>query len=330
MTEFQYFAELTGRENIRLNATILGFTTKQINTMMDKIIEFADIGEHIDAPIKHYSSGMYVRLGFAVAVMVRPEILIVDEVIAVGDEEFQRKCYDHLHRLRKDGTTMVIVSHGLTHITDLCDAAVWLDHGDVRQIGRSRDVVRSYLAAVNLREAQRAAAVAVDAPVGVSSGPWNPTSSDEPDSVLERHARRGSGRIRVTEVELLNPSSEPEALLVSGRPAVIRIHYRAERECPETSIHVEVADESDLTVTRLESTEQAEWTIAPGGGHVDFRADPLLLSGGGYRLGIEVQVEGRVADALDEGVPITVRAAEEGIEGVFRQPGVWSLTPAAD
>ena len=94
-----FHPELTGRENIRLNATILGFTNREIDRFMDQIIEFADIGEHIDAPLKHYSSGMYVRLGFAVAVMVRPEILIVDEVIAVGDEEFQRKCYDYLYDL---------------------------------------------------------------------------------------------------------------------------------------------------------------------------------------------------------------------------------------
>ena len=122
-----FHPELTGRENIRLNATILGFTGKEIDRLMDQIIEFADIGEHIDSPIKHYSSGMYVRLGFAVAVMVRPEILIVDEVFAVGDEEFQRKCFDYLYELRRANTAMIIVSHGLSSITQLCDDAVWLE-----------------------------------------------------------------------------------------------------------------------------------------------------------------------------------------------------------
>ena len=112
-----FHPELTGRENIRLNATILGFTGREIDRLMDRIIEFADIGEHIDSPIKHYSSGMYVRLGFAVAVMVRPEILIVDEVFAVGDEEFQRKCFDYLYDLRRANTAMIIVSHGLGSIT---------------------------------------------------------------------------------------------------------------------------------------------------------------------------------------------------------------------
>ena len=150
-----FHPELTGRENIRLNATILGFTNREIDRLMDQIIEFADVGEHIDAPLKHYSSGMGVRLGFAVAVMVRPEILIVDEVIAVGDEEFQRECYDYLYDLRRSGTSMIIVSHGLGQITDLCDAAVLLDSGKVTAFGPSDRVVRTYLEGVNQREIQR-------------------------------------------------------------------------------------------------------------------------------------------------------------------------------
>jgi lipopolysaccharide transport system ATP-binding protein len=150
-----FHPELTGRENIRLNATILGFTNREIDRLMGAIIEFADIGDHIDAPIKHYSSGMHVRLGFAVAVMVRPEILLVDEVIAVGDEEFQRKCYDYLYDLRRAGTSMIVVSHGLGQITDLCDQAVWLEHGEVRGFGESRTVVRAYLDDVNHREVAR-------------------------------------------------------------------------------------------------------------------------------------------------------------------------------
>ena len=120
---------------------------------MDGIIDFAGIGEFIDLPIKVYSSGMVVRLGFAIAVSLDPEILIVDEVIAVGDEEFQRKCLDHMFELRKRGTTIVLVTHGLGLISDMCDRAAWLEHGVVQEIGPAREVADSYLRSVNEHEA---------------------------------------------------------------------------------------------------------------------------------------------------------------------------------
>ena len=147
-----FHGELTGRENVRLNGAILGLTGRQITRAMDRIIEFAGIGEFIDAPVKIYSSGMFVRLGFAIAVSLDPEILMVDEVIAVGDEEFQRKCFDHLFELRKRGVTIVLVTHSLGLIRDMCDEAAWLEHGRVRLVGAARKVADGYIDDVNERE----------------------------------------------------------------------------------------------------------------------------------------------------------------------------------
>ena len=182
-------------------AKILGFSNRQIAGMMEEILEFAGIGDHIDAPIKHYSSGMYVRLGFAVAVMVRPEILIVDEVIAVGDEEFQRKCYDHLRELRRGGTTMLIVSHGLDQVVNLCDEAIWLDRGEIVGKGDAAMIVRDYLDSVNRSEAESA-----EAPP--------PETSIPPDD------SSGGGRVpmKVTGVEFLGEDRSPQSLLLSGIP----------------------------------------------------------------------------------------------------------------
>jgi lipopolysaccharide transport system ATP-binding protein len=123
-----FHPELTGRENIYLNGAILGLTRKQIDASLEGIIDFAGIGEFVDVPVKVYSSGMYVRLGFSIAVTVDPEILLVDEIVAVGDEEFQRKCFDHLHALHRRGTTIVIVSHALGIVENLFQSAAWLDH----------------------------------------------------------------------------------------------------------------------------------------------------------------------------------------------------------
>ena len=150
-----FHPELSGRENIYLNGAILGLSRKEMDLAVDEIIEFSDIGEFIDAPVKILSSGMYVRLGFAVAVHVAPEILLIDEVIAVGDEAFQRKCLEHLYELRRAGTTIVLVSHSLPLVEGLCDEVGWLDHGHLMQAGEATEVCWAYLDAVNAEEAEK-------------------------------------------------------------------------------------------------------------------------------------------------------------------------------
>ena len=140
-----FHPDLTGRENVYLNGAMLGLSRKQMAASMDQIIEFSGIGEFIDEPVKIYSSGMYVRLGFAVAVNVDPELLLVDEVIAVGDEEFQRRCMTHMNKLRAAGTTIVLVSHNTQLMADLCDTLGWLDHGRLMMVGDPATVVAAYL-----------------------------------------------------------------------------------------------------------------------------------------------------------------------------------------
>jgi lipopolysaccharide transport system ATP-binding protein len=315
-----FHPELTGRENIRLNATILGFTSRQIDRLMDSIIEFADIGDHIDAPIKHYSSGMYVRLGFAVAVMVRPEILLVDEVIAVGDEEFQRKCYDYLYDLRRSGTSMIVVSHGLSQITDLCDEAVWLEHGEVRGIGPSRQVVRSYLESVNEREAARLARHEVPA-TGVQAPDEGPGREDlEPKST-----RRGSGEIRVTGVEMLDGAGDPAGILVSGEPGSLRVHFTASKHVPAAIFSFAVENQEGIWALGVNSKQFGPWDIRPGDGCYDFMMDAVLLAGGSYRVLPFVWIETHLVDANDEGYPIIVRHPDLEIAGVYLQPGSWAL-----
>ena len=143
-----FHPDLTGRENVYLNGAMLGLARKQMTELMDDIISFSGIGEFVDEPVKIYSSGMYVRLGFAVAVNVEPDILLVDEVIAVGDEEFQRRCWKHMDMLRELGTTIVLVSHN-TDLMARCDQVGWLDHGRLAGVGAPSDVVAAYLAMVD-------------------------------------------------------------------------------------------------------------------------------------------------------------------------------------
>lgn len=303
-----FHPELTGRENIRLNATILGFSNKQINALMDEIIEFADIGDFIDSPVKHYSSGMYVRLGFAVAVMVRPEILIVDEVIAVGDEEFQRKCFDYLHGLRKDGTSMIIVSHGLSSITDLCDEAIWLEHGHMRDIGPSADVTRAYLDDVNAREIAR---TVKEAPTG-----------DEPPA---ESARRGSGEIRFRGLEQLADGGQNVAVIISGGAARLRVHFEAHEAVSDAIVELTFSDTQQVPVLTLSTQTLGPLSIPAGRGHLDFTTEAFLLLSGSYDVTVTISAEGRTLDAVPDAAEVVVRAQGIESEGTYLQQGQWSL-----
>lgn len=139
-----FHPDLTGRENVHLNGSILGMSGREIDAQFQSIVDFAELWEFIDTPVKRYSSGMYMRLGFAVAVHSNPEVLLVDEVLSVGDAFFEEKCIERMHEFQRRGTTIVVVSHSLELISSFCERAIWLEHGSVRAEGRARDVVRQY------------------------------------------------------------------------------------------------------------------------------------------------------------------------------------------
>lgn len=299
-----FHPELTGRENIRLNGTILGFTGREMDRMMDEIIDFADIGDFIDNPIKHYSSGMHVRLGFAVSVMVRPEILIVDEVIAVGDEEFQRKCFDHMHGLRRDGTTMVLVSHSMAQVQQLCDEAVWLEHGVVQDIGPTRSVATAYLDRVNQTEADRAAA----------------NSREE-----VAHDRRGSGEIRVAGVSFLGADRAPLQRPITGSATIIRLDVRVERPVERVSFGIEIRNTDGVPVMALESGADDLVSLVPGAATVDWDMGQFLLAPGQYQLRTFVKVDGHSLDVDDVGDDFVIREGGAHQSGAYVQPGDWRI-----
>lgn len=143
-----FHADLTGRENVHLNGSILGMSDREINEQFDAIVEFAELQDFMDTPVKRYSSGMYVRLGFAVAVHSNPEVLLIDEVLSVGDAFFQEKCHQRMHDFKQQGVTIVLVSHSAETITSFCDRAMWLDHGRLVADGPAEQVVAEYMSTV--------------------------------------------------------------------------------------------------------------------------------------------------------------------------------------
>ena len=140
-----FHPDFSGRENIYFNASIFGLSKKEIDARLDDIISFSELGEYIDNPVRTYSSGMYMRLAFSIAINVDAEILLIDEILAVGDKHFQERCYEKMMELKKEGKTMVFVTHSMSAVKTFCDRAVWLSNGRIRMDGNTEDVVNEYL-----------------------------------------------------------------------------------------------------------------------------------------------------------------------------------------
>jgi ABC-2 type transport system ATP-binding protein/lipopolysaccharide transport system ATP-binding protein len=301
-----FHPELTGRENIRLNGSILGLGRKQIDSMMDEIIDFSGVESFIDAPVKVYSSGMFVRLGFAIAVKLDPEILIMDEVIAVGDEQFQRKCYDYLYGLRQDGCTIVIVSHSMGSIQQLCDRAVWLDHGAVAAIGSAYEVTQKYLDSVNAAEVleRRGGEEAVE---------------DYDDSP-------GTGEVRVTGVEFLTAHGEPADVLMSRDPVTLRMHYVARTSLPKVTFGFMIHNESGVVLVAKNTTGQVDPAVEEGEGHLDYDIEDLLLLEGTYQVSTLAHAHSHIFDAKTRRYHVKVRSTDSTSGGSLVLPGTWSAT----
>ena len=308
-----FHPELTGRENVFLNAAILGLPRKEIEAMFDDIVDFSGLGEFIDTPVKVYSSGMYVRLGFSVAVHVHPEILIIDEVIAVGDEEFQRRCFEYLYKIRNEGVTIVMVTHGLGIVQNMCDRAAWMDHGELRAEGLAPDVVFEYVKTVNEAEEARLDSADAEALAGVVPG----SAVDD---------ETGMRPIRVERVEFLNPAGEPVHTASTGDPLKVRLHYRARQpvEGPLFSFAIENHHGLHVATPGMRPTHKAEGVVS-GEGYVDYDIDRLVLGTGEYTLSLAIHdAHGMVRfDHQDRALQLRVQPGKERVSGVVDMMGRW-------
>jgi ABC-2 type transport system ATP-binding protein len=252
-----FHPELTGRENIFLNGSILGMSKKQLNQRFDEIVGFAGLEHFIDTPVKNYSSGMYVRLGFSVAINVDPEILLIDEVLAVGDAEFQRRCLEKFDDFQEAGKTIVIVSHALESVRNLCDTAAWLEHGLLRRIGTASEVIDEYL-----------------------------TESHTDRAADGDHgARWGTGEAQVEKIEVLDGSGGPVKRVRTGDTVIFRFHYKSDALIEKPVWGMALFSLDGVWVTGPSTREVGLYPekLAPGDeGYVDLRVDRLLLLPGTY------------------------------------------------
>jgi ABC-type polysaccharide/polyol phosphate transport system ATPase subunit len=230
-----FHPDLTGRENVFLNGSVLGMARRDVERRFDEIVAFAELEPFIDNQVKHYSSGMYIRLGFAVAVNVEPDVLLVDEVLAVGDESFQRKCLDRVRKFQREGRTIVFVTHGPDFARQICDRCAVLDRGRVVTIGPPGEAVRSFrehlLERERSQEAHQLAREAGDAEIAGSSEDQGLTQVPTPDS-----------RVRISEVQMDYPSSDERRYLLSGEPLAIRIAYEAAEPVDDAVVGIAIHD----------------------------------------------------------------------------------------
>jgi ABC-type polysaccharide/polyol phosphate transport system ATPase subunit len=222
-----FHPEISGRENVAINGIMLGLTRREVNERFDEIVAFAELQDFIDAPVKTYSSGMYMRLGFSVAIHVEPDVLLIDEVLAVGDEAFTRKCLDKISEFRRRGKTIVIVTHALGLVEKICDDVLWLRHGKVADRGDPKRVIDAYLTYVAGGEEKQLAAVAASPPA-TSLSPSPDAPADEPGPARGYRAGRwGSRDLEITHVRLLDQSGRERHVYAPGETVRVVLSVRA-------------------------------------------------------------------------------------------------------
>ena len=292
-----FHPELSGRENVYLNGAILGLKHKELERRFDEIVDFAGVGPFIDEPVKNYSSGMYVRLGFSVAINVDPDVLLVDEVLAVGDEAFQRKSSEKFAELKNKGTTIVLVSHAMGSVQTLCDKVAWFEHGHLKEIGSPRDVIEAYTGEVQVDRRE-----------------------EDGEGV-----RWGSGEIRVVHVELLDRDGNELRQVRSGYPLRIRLHYEADSEIRQPGFGIAFNTIEGFPVTGPNSLDvDLIPATLTGTGHVDVAFDELRLLPGTYDLSVGIcdRTKFHIYDHRQNLLRVDVERGK-----IYEQYGVVSLAP---
>ncbi len=316
-------AEFTGRENVFLNGTILGLSTREIESRLDPIFAFAELGEHIDQPLKTYSSGMVMRLAFSIAVQVEPEILIVDEALSVGDIRFAQRCMRKIHELRDRGVTVVFVSHNIADVKALGDRTLWLDQGRSVRLGDTKEVAIEYMAALVKKDAvylrdERAGdtkAVRLDPP---------------PEVITElpaRPRRHGDGRGEVLGITVVDESGQRLASIVPGQRIVARVSVKANERVRLPIVGCQLRNDRGMDFSGTNTSQEDVALPAMEAGDVitadfhlhlpEFSARHLTFTPAFAEGTVN---EFAVCDLVEDAVCIPVEESERPTEGLFGMP----------
>ena len=278
-----FHPELTGRENIVMNGAILGMRRSEINARFDEIVEFAEIEKFIDTPVKHFSSGMYVRLAFAVAAHLEPEILVIDEVLAVGDSSFQRKCLGKMGDIASTGRTILFVSHNMSAIQTLCTRGIYIQDGQV----------------------------AIDAPIDQAIGYYLSTlEQSATTAIADRQDRTGVGNIRLLDVEISSPGEWNARSLATGRPAQFK--FFVDHAQPDLVCTFTIFDQRGNTISAFRSSLTGPDDVLDQSLINTFicNIDELLLLPGQYRLDVGLRRNNVLEDRVEAAVVFHVEQGQ--------------------
>jgi ABC-type polysaccharide/polyol phosphate transport system ATPase subunit len=290
-----FHPEISGRENVFINGIMLGLTRREIQHRFDEIVEFAELTDFIDAPVKTYSSGMYMRLGFAVAIHVDPDVLLVDEVLAVGDEGFTHKCLDKFAEFKRKNKTILLVTHSLGLVERFCDEALWLDHGANRGLGDPKRLIGAYMTDVERQEEQLLASG--DARAKHSLGGDEQALASAPadagalaaDMTQATEGRWGTGEVRISSVSLLGQNGQPTHIFHTGEAVAIRLSVSASAPVDDFVFGLGLFTAEGVAIygTNTDIEEFVAETLS-GDGEVVLHIESLDLVEGTYKLDVAV------------------------------------------
>ncbi len=291
-----FHPDMSGRENIYINAAIFGLTRKEIDERLEDIIAFSELEDFIDNPVRTYSSGMYMRLAFSVAINVDAEVLLIDEILAVGDANFQIKCFNKLKEIKASGTTIVIVSHSLAQIEQICERSIWIHEGLVRMEGKPWEVHPAYLDYMG----KKRQAIAEKDAMRAAAGRDKPRQKGDPSlqQVDEENLKRwGNGKARIVDAWLLNEEGKPQKLFETGKDILLRMKYQVKEPVEDAVFGIGFFQEHGVrcygTNTRLDGL--ADFTLTKDGAvEVLLKEVPLLP--GLYTVDLTIE--------LADGIPV--------------------------
>ena len=289
-----FHPELTGRENVYLGAGLFGLTRKEIDRQFDAIVQFADVERLIDTPMKRYSSGLYARLGFSVAIHSNPDIVLVDEVLSVGDASFRRRALEALRGLIASGKTVLFISHDMWNVRRLCSQILWMEEGQVRAYGDAGEIAERYMNEVNLQAL---------ANQGTS---------------LQSH-RGGTGEVRFETVETFNAAGQPSALFSQDDAMVVRASYKAAKAVERPVFQVAIVDvDTGVVVTTASSSKRDTPAMVDGPGVIDIQFNNLPLRPRQYVLRLSITDANQLAsyDTVIAGPRFAVTGQGGGVDSL--------------
>ena len=325
-----FHPEISGRENVFINGIMLGLSKREIADRFDEIVEFAELEEFIDAPVKNYSSGMYMRLGFAVAIHLNPDVLLIDEVLAVGDQGFVHKCLDKFSEFRRRGKTIVLVTHSLGLVEKLADEAIWLDGGKIQVRGDPKKVVDAYLAQVTSLE-EEALTAAEEQAVGEFAAPSQvaETVEDEESPSQREKGRWGTREVEIAEAALLGSDGQPRHVFDTGEPVSIRLKIKTSGTIKDFVFGIGIfnADGVCCYGTNTDIEEFVPLSLS-GDGEVRLVLDRLDLVEGAYFL--DVATHQRDGYPFDYHRSLHAFRVNSRIKdsGIYRPTHRWEFSPS--